>query len=288
MNIIIIGASGYIGKNLFQKLKAYNFNLYKLSIDINKIKNFNKIRRIFDSFNPDIVIHIAGLAHQKNLKTYKYVNNLFNINTKYPIIISNICKEYRVKKFIFISSIGVHGEESDQKKINEESKYNPYNFYSLSKVYAEISIVSSLKFSNTNYTIIRPSLVIGKNAPGNIEAIKKLLKLGIPLPINVFKSKRNILDISDLCNLICKCINSKNSNDEIFVASNKKELTPLEIFTEVSKLEGLRVRSFYLPKKLLFLIFCLMGKKNQFNKLNQNYLIDSKKARKFLNWNTKN
>ena len=288
MNIIIIGASGYIGKNLFQKLKAYDFNLYKLSIEINKIKNFNKIRRIFDSFKPDIVIHIAGLAHQKNFKSYEYVNKLFSINTKYPIIISNICKEYRVKKFIFISSIGVHGEGSDQNKINEESKYNPYNFYSLSKVYAELSIVSALKFSNTNYTIIRPSLVVGKDAPGNVAVIKKFLKLGIPLPLNVFKSKRNIIDIFDLCNLIHKCINSQNSNNEIFVASNKKELTPLEIFTEVSKLEGLRIRSFYLPKKFLFFFFCLMGKKNAYKKLNQNYFIDSRKARKFLNWQTKN
>ena len=283
MKILITGANGFIGKHLFKYLEKYKYEIYKLSIDFNNKNAKEIIQKKILEFNPNFIIHLAGLAHNKNYDSYKVIN----VNTKYTSYLYDICKSLNITKFIYISSIGVLGDHSENNIFNENSKYNPHNIYSISKMNAEKYIIKNFKNIKTRYTIIRPSLVIGKNAPGNINLIKKFLKLGIPLPLLSFKNKRNIIHINDLCNLIYKCITLKKSNNQIFLASGLKPLTPLEIFKEVAFIEGIKFNSFYIPKKLIFILLYLMNKKNIIDKLNKNLLIDSSKARDYLEWNSK-
>ena len=112
------------------------------------------------------------------------------------------------------------------------------------------------------------------------------MKFNIPLPLNDFSNKRHLLYIQDLCNLVEICINEKKANNQIFVAASKKELTPREIFSEVAKLEGMKLKSFYLPKILIFILFIVIGKKDYIDKLKENLLVSSKKARNLLNWDS--
>lgn len=286
MKIIITGGNGFIGKNLIKYLKKYKYEVYKLSVDFNHTSSKKVIEKIFKEFNPNYVIHLAGLAHKKDSNLLKTPNKIININTNYPIFLANLCKDNNVKKFVYISTIGVHGQGSKNKIINENSEYQPYNLYTNSKMNAEKNIIKNLKHTNTKYTILRPSLVLGKNAPGNIASIKRLIKLRLPLPINGFNNKRNILYVYDLCNLIHKCLILKKANNQIFVASGLKPLTILDTFQEIAKIENLKLRSFFIPKELIFMFFYLIGKKNIINKFSLNLLINSSKAKELLEWNT--
>ncbi|MBO8204946.1 NAD-dependent epimerase/dehydratase family protein [Prochlorococcus marinus] len=286
MKIIITGGNGFIGKNLIKYLKFYKYEIYSLSIDFNKENSKKAIEKIFKEFNPNYVIHLAGLAHNKDRDLLKTPNKIKNINTKYPVFLANICKYSNVKKFVYISTIGVHGEGSKNKLVNENTEYQPYNLYTISKMNAEKNIIKNLENSKTKYTVLRPSLVIGKNAPGNIASIKKLIKFRIPLPINGFNNKRNIIYVNDLCNLIHRCLINKKANNQIFVASGSKPLTILETFQEVAKIENLKLKSFLIPKELIFIFFYLIGKKNIINKFSLNLLIDSSKAKDLLDWNS--
>ena len=283
MKIIITGSNGFIGKNLLKYLSKYKYEIYKLSVDFNNKNAKELIHKILIEFKPNCIIHLAGLAHNKSYKP----KSIININTNYTIYLTDLCNMLNIKKFIYVSSIGVLGENSENTIFDEKSKYNPYNLYTLSKMNAEKYIIKHFKNRKTKYTILRPSLIIGKNAPGNIKLIKKFLKIGIPLPISDFNNKRNIIHISDLCNLIYKCLSYKKSSNQIFVASGAKPFTPLEIFQEVANIEGLQFSSFYIPKKFIFILLYLIGKKNITNKFNKNLLIDSSKARDYLEWNSK-
>ena len=283
MKIVITGSNGFIGKNLVKYLRKYKYQIYKLSIDFNNKNAKELIHKILIELKPNCIIHLAGVAHNK----YYDDKSIININTNYTSYLTDLCNMLKIKKFIYLSSIGVLGENSENTIFNEESKYKPYNLYTLSKMNAEKYIIKNFKNRKTKYTIIRSSLIVGKNAPGNIKLIKKFLKIGIPLPVSGFKNKRNIIHISDLCNLIFKCLSHKESSNQIFVASGAKPLTPLEIFQEVANIEGLRFSSFYIPKKIIFIVLNIIGKNNIANKFNKNLLIDSSKARDFLEWNSK-
>ena len=68
MKILITGSNGFIGKNLTSYLKKFNYKIFKLSLDIKKKDSIKKIENSFIEFKPDIVIHVAGLAHKKKSK----------------------------------------------------------------------------------------------------------------------------------------------------------------------------------------------------------------------------
>lgn len=184
MKIIITGAAGFIGYHLSKKLlknkknqvlgidsinNYYSIKLKKLRLGfLKKNKNFifkkinlqnkNQTNSIIKSFKPSVVFHMAGqpgvLYSFKNPKSYK-LNNISA--TK---IVTDICKKYKIKKFIYASSSSVYG---DQKSfpIRENFKKNPKNFYAKTKLKSEDIIKKTFLKSSTEYMIYRFFSVYG-------------------------------------------------------------------------------------------------------------------------------
>ena len=123
MKIIITGSNGFIGKNLVKYLSKYKYEIYKLSVDFNNKNAKELIHKILIELKPNCIIHLAGLAHNKTYDS----KSIINVNTKYTSYLTDLCNILNIKKFIYISSIGVLGENSENAVFNEKSKYNPYS-----------------------------------------------------------------------------------------------------------------------------------------------------------------
>jgi len=180
--ILITGSSGFIGFHLSNRLSNSNLilgvdnhnNYYSSSIKNKRLKillkkknfSFKKIdlndkknlELVFKKFKPEIVYHLAGqpgvLYSFKNPKSYE-INNIRATDS-----LCNICKKYKIKKFIFGSSSSVYG---DQKKfpITEDSKLNPKNPYAKTKLYSEKIVAKTFKLSKTKFIIFRFFTVYG-------------------------------------------------------------------------------------------------------------------------------
>ncbi|WP_413391330.1 NAD-dependent epimerase/dehydratase family protein [Prochlorococcus marinus] len=285
--VIITGASGFIGKSLVRYLSKHQISFYSLSMRSFSKNDIENLEKVFRTYKPDFVIHLAALVHKRNDSKIKSIKDVFEVNTFYPHLLSKVSSKYQVKKFIYISSIGVHGDHQISKvSLNENSPIKPSNIYSLSKYNAERLVISNLIETSTNFSIIRPSIVFGENAPGSFKTIKKIISLGLPLPLKSLVCTRNILHVNDLSELIYKCIYSDSSDNQIFVASGHSEFSILQIFRLVSKTYGYKLRSFYLPKLFLRILVEIVFQRSLYLKLSNNLLIDSSKARKLLKWKT--
>ena len=147
MKILILGATGLIGSEVYRKLSIKN-NVYGTYCDKIKIKKINynkkkllhfdvlnkaKLFKIIDKIKPNIVINCIGITkHIKKVNKEK----VFLINAKFPHYAKKISNQ-KLAKFIQISTDCVfNGDEGNYK---ENSKPNASDIYGKSKAAGEIN-----------------------------------------------------------------------------------------------------------------------------------------------------
>jgi len=219
MKILVTGGSGYLGSSFINQYKN-KFAFKSFSLLTQEIKNIN-----FD--NIDIILHCAALVHQKIEHPYEKYHE---INVNYTVILAKLAKENGVKHFIFISTIAVYGE--DKEKLDENTPYEPITPYGKSKLEAEKEL---LKLNDNNFTvsIIRPPMIYGKNAPGNIDSLIKLVKKLPILPLGKIENKRSFISIQNLCYIIDEIINQKQNG--VFLASDDEPLSTSKLIELIAK-----------------------------------------------------
>jgi nucleoside-diphosphate-sugar epimerase len=204
--LLFTGSGGFLGSNILPFLKSiynvftvgrkYTDMLLDLSCDI------PKIRQDFD-----IVLHAAGKAHtiphsREDSKKFYKINYQ---GTK------NLCigleKTSLPKIFIFISSVAVYGCEYGE-LITEDYPLKPETPYGKSKKQAEEYLLEWCYKKNISLTILRPSLLAGKNPPGNLGAMIKGISNGKYVSIAGGKVKKSIAMVDDIGRLIPLCENS--------------------------------------------------------------------------------
>ena len=265
MNILVTGSSGYIGSNFINAFKN-KYNFFKFSLQENSIDTL-------DFKNTDIVLHCAALVHQKTEYDYE---KYYDINVQYPITLAKKAKNYGVTHFIFISTIAVYGEECEL--LTEDTKCNPITPYGKSKLEAEKQLLA-LADNNFIVSIVRPPMVYGKNAPGNINSLTGLLKKVPILPFAAIRNQRSFIYIGNLIYLI-DCIIVKNVNG-IFLASDDKSLSTTYLIKHIAKALN---RSIYLVQVPLFPTFLKILKPSLYKRLYGNLMVDNNLTKKTLDY----
>lgn len=179
--IFVTGANGYLGSSFLTQYKS-KYSFEKFSLLNQKLEDIN-----FD--DTYIVLHSAALVHQKIEYSYEKYHE---INVNYPLKLAKLAKENGVKQFVFISTIAVYGE--DKEKINENTSYEPITNYGKSKLEAEKEL-SKLNDDSFIVSIIRSPMIYGKNAPGNIDSLIKLLKKSPIIPLGSIENRRSLIII---------------------------------------------------------------------------------------------
>ena len=217
--ILITGSNGYLGSS-FIKQNKNKYEFEKFSLLNQKIEDIN-----FDRI--DIILHCAALVHQKVEHSYEKYHD---INVEYPVKLEKLAKRNGVKQFVFISTIAVYGEEEE--KLDENTICNPTTPYGKSKLEAEKEL---LKLNDDNFTvsIVRPPMIYGKNAPGNIDSLVKLVKKLPIIPLANIENKRSFISIHNLCYIINEVILQKKSG--IFLACDDEPLSTSRLIELVAK-----------------------------------------------------
>ena len=162
--------------------------------------------------------------HQKVEHSYEKYHE---INVDYPI---KLAKQNGVKQFVFISTIAIYGE--DKEKIDENTTYEPITPYGKSKLEAEKEL---LKLNDDSFivSIIRPPMIYGRNAPGNIDSLIKLVKKLPILPLGKIQNKRTFIFIQNLCYAIDEIITQKQNGT--FLVSDDEPLSTSKLIKLIAK-----------------------------------------------------
>ncbi|BBB24030.1 UDP-glucose 4-epimerase [Isorropodon fossajaponicum endosymbiont JTNG4] len=296
MNILLTGATGFVGRALSQELLNRGFDLSvavrrKTSIFSDKVKQFivgdfsNEIDFSHSLDGIDVVIHLAGKAHVLDSKKASVLDEFQQINTNLTLNLATQAAISKVKRLIFISSIGVNGN-SGHVAFTENDKPNPQEPYAISKYEAEVGLFELSKKTGLEVVIIRPPLVYGINAPGNFGRLINWAssKFLMPLPLGLVKNTRSLIALDNLVDFMITCMSHKKAPNEVFLISDGRDLSTTQLLRKIAKAFGRE--PYLLPIPVGFMVFManLLGKKSDAIRLFSSLQVDSSKARDLLGW----
>lgn len=184
--ILVTGKNSYIGDNFTHWMNQWPDNYQVIQESL-----IGQAWEQSDWSNYDVVLHVAGLAH--NSADPQLKNQYYRINRDLTIEAAKKAKEAGVKQFIFMSSIIVFG--SKVSRITKETLPNPDNFYGDSKLQAEQGL-EELIDEDFKVAIIRPPMVYGPGSKGNFPLLVKLAKKTPIFPD--YNNKRSMIYIDNL------------------------------------------------------------------------------------------
>ncbi|MFO1257783.1 MAG: NAD-dependent epimerase/dehydratase family protein [Gammaproteobacteria bacterium] len=290
-NILITGATGFVGQYLIHYLSEQGYPIVALVRNppetLPNLSNVN-IKIIPDIVNcdwstyledVDSVIHCAALAHVPNVENQKA--RLWDVNVHATEKLALASQKVGVKRFIFLSSVKVHGEYTESKPFSVQDKPFPSDLYGESKWAAEEAIRS---IPDLNWVIIRPPLMYGPNMKGNLDLVLKALQRGIYLPLKSIRNQRSFLSLRNLSHFIELCLKHPGAVRETFLISDGVDLSTPELIRAVAAAEGLSPRLVPCPTVLLHLAGILFKKQDAVAKLLQSLQVDISHAANHLNW----
>ena len=239
MNILVTGATGFIGSHLVDKLLTKGHTVYctkRKSSKTQWLSNKNIEWIDFDLFSPhetlipsdiDIIYHSAGLVAARNEQEY------ININAFSSVELANqaLTQTKDLKKFVYISSQAAMGPSKSLKKpVTEADQMNPITAYGRSKMIAENKL-SEIK--DLPYSIASPSAVYGERDKA-VLTIFQTTKYGIEAHIGRNDKYVSLVNVHDLVNGII-LVGEKGKNSEKYFISSDEFYNWSYLLEEISK-----------------------------------------------------
>lgn len=293
MNILLTGATGFLGRRLLHSLCAKSdFNLTaavrrSFQFPATNIFAIGDLNARTDWSNvlcdQQVVIHTAARAHIMKHEAAESFVEYQRVNVHGTLNLARHAAGAGVKRFIFISSIGVNGNLNSQ-PFTEDDAPNPASFYAQSKLEAEVGLWEVQRETGMELVIIRPPLVYGPRAPGNFGNLIRCIGSGVPLPLGAIHNKRSLISIDNLIDLIITCIENPAAANQIFLAADGEDLSTTELLQGVAKAAGISSCLIPVPSSVLMFVAGFLGQKSTAQQILGSLQVDINKARYLLGW----
>jgi nucleoside-diphosphate-sugar epimerase len=189
-----------------------------------------------------------------------------------------------VRRFVFASSIGVHGTFTTGSPFSASQLVQPTEPYAVSKWEAEQALRAIERDSGMELTVLRLPLVYGPGVRGNFLRLLRLVDSGLPLPLGSVRNLRSYLGLDNLCDFVCRCIMHPAARSEVFLLADGEDLsTPALIECLAAAMER-RARLIALPVPLLDKLTAMLGMGGEFRRLTSSLQVDASHARRALDW----
>lgn len=294
MNVLLTGVSGFVGRELGSCLAKRGIELVASTRDASQAEASSGLVYVGEINGKtdwkaclgrvSVVIHAAARAHVLKEVASNPLIAFRETNVEGTLKLAQQALEAGVKRFVFISSIGVNGASTSFEPFSEASKPAPRADYAVSKFEAEQGLWRLVEGTEMDLVVIRPPLVYAAHAPGNFARLLRLVNSGMPLPFGLVDNQRSMISLQNLVDFIRICIEHPAAANQTFLVSDGTEVSTAKMIQLLAA--GMERKANLLPVPVGFmrLVAKLLGKQNIFEQLCGSLVINSSKARELLGW----
>lgn len=292
--ILVTGSTGFVGRSLCNFLKSSGYTViptsrteppkqsefnYFVSGNINEATDWSNILTAVD-----VVIHLAARAHIVNDRSENPLAEYRLANTLPTIKLARDAIRAGVRRFIFVSSVGVNGAETFGDPYRSTDIAAPHSPYAISKYEAELELRSLFQGIGSELVILRPPLIYGLDAPGNFALIMGLVKKRLPIPLGNINNKRSFIALENFLDLLEVCISHPKAGNKTLLISDGVDLSTSEFVKLVGVLINKKPILFWLPPRLTRFFLEVFGKRKIAQSLYGDLQVNSQDTFELLDW----
>ena len=289
-SILVTGANGFIGCSLCVFLKQNGYIVREAVRDASCSEEYIQVGDVNGATDwqqalagVDVVIHLAARVHVMHDTAENPLDAFRQVNVQGTEHLARMAAQAGVKRFIFISSVKVNGEGSDQ-PYTEKDIPKPEDAYGISKWEAEEVLARLATETGFQTVVLRLPLVYGPGVKANFRSLIRIAGAGLPLPLKGIENKRSFIYIGNVVDAIATCITHPLAVGETFLLSDGEDVSTPKLLEMVALAMNKKLFLFSLGQSFLKLLCNVMGKKQELEKLTGTLIVDSRKIRRVLGW----
>lgn len=304
MRVLVTGASGFVGKALVRRMASKSgysviaavrvFERGGLSfedshdtavrwVELGDLAGAEPIPDLFADV--DVVVHCAARVHVMYEADADPLAAFRAVNVHGTLKLANAAAQAGVKRFVFLSSVKVHGESSScGKPFTSDASLCPGEPYAISKMEAEKALLELAAETGLEVVIVRPPLVYGPGVRANFHSMMKWLDRGVPLPLGAIRNCRSLVALDNLVDLLTVCLDHPRASGQAFLVSDGEDLSTTELLRRLGVALGKPARLVPVPAVLLSSAGALLGKRAVTERLCGSLQLDIVKTRSLLGW----
>lgn len=293
--ILITGANGFIGSSLCAHLKENGIHVracvrrerecFQDKLEYYKVSDINSSTSWLGAFDGvDVVVHAAARVHVMRELSLNPIEEFREINVSGTICLARQAAENGVKRFIFLSSLGVNGSSTDNVPFFADNFPAPDSPYAKSKLEAEQQLFQLGQSTGMEIVVVRPPMVYGPNAPGNFGVLVRWISTGLPLPFGRIENRRSFIGVDNLVDLLLTSIRHPSAANQVFLVSDGEDVSTTDLLRRTARAMDKPSRLVPVPAVWLEWGADMVGKRDVAQKLCGSLQVDITKTRELLGW----
>ena len=282
LRVFVTGADGFVGRSLCAEL--HRAGIQALPLPRLPLAAY-QMDPMVSGLSLSTVVHLAARVHRMNDNAADPLSAFRQSNVDLTLQLANQAAVAGVRRFVFVSSVKVHGEATlAGHPFVESDMPAPQDAYAISKWEAEQGLLQISASTGMEVVIIRPPLVYGPGVKANFAALMRAVEHGLPLPLGAVKNLRSLVGLDNLVNFIITCTHHPAAANQKFLVSDGADISTPDLIRAIAHVVGRPERLISVPLGALIFVSSLIGKRTAIDRLCGNLQLDISKARKILQW----
>lgn len=312
-NILVTGATGFIGRALCNKLLADGYQVrgaVRGAVQMTALPSGVE-GVIVGDIGPETdwsdalsgiegIVHLAARVHVMRESAADPLAAYREINVEGTKSLAIAAMNTGVKRFVYISSVKVNGEKTGESRgqgaegrgqegelkgaFSEKDVPDPQDPYGISKWEAEQVLRDVAADTGLEIVILRPPLVYGPEVRGNFLRLLGIVWKGIPLPLASIKNRRSLIYIGNLVDAIVNCMINPNSAGKTYLVSDGDDVSTPELIKRIAYSMRRPAMLYFFPSKFIQLAARLLGKSAIVDRLVSSLSVNISKIKRDLDW----